>query len=66
MFSRLILHHRDAAIGIIAFAVALSIFLMMVWRALRMPHAQREALARLPFQPDLPSRRHDDAKTTST
>lgn len=65
MFSRLILQHRDAAIGLIAFAVALSIFLMMVWRALRMPRDQREALSRLPFRPDSSSRCHDDAHTTA-
>lgn len=66
MFSRLILQHRDAIIGIIAFAMALSIFLMMVWRALRMPRAQREELASLPFRPDPPSRHDDDAQSTAT
>ena len=59
MFSRLIFHHHDAVIGIIAFAVALSIFLLMVWRALRMPPAQREELASLPLRGDPPSSRHE-------
>ena len=64
MFNRLILHDRDAIIGIIAFAVALSVFLMMVWRALRMPRNQREELANLPFCTD-PSSRHDETKSNA-
>jgi len=66
MFSRLIFQNRDAVIGIIAFAVSLSVFLLMVWRALCMPRAQREELASLPFRPASPSRCHDDAHTTAT
>jgi hypothetical protein len=64
MFSRLILHHHDAIFVIVAFAVALSVFLLMVWRALRMPRAQREALAHLPFRTDTPS--HHDADHTAS
>ena len=64
MFSRLILHDRDALVGLLAFAVALLIFLLMTWRALRMPRAQREEMASLPFRDDTPPR-HDTDHTAA-
>ena len=59
MFDRLILHHRDAIFGFVAIAVALTIFVVMVWRALRLPRAKSEELANLPFDTDTTSSRHD-------
>ncbi|MDE3084249.1 MAG: hypothetical protein KGJ37_03385 [Verrucomicrobiota bacterium] len=63
MFTRLVLQHRDAIVGITAFAVALSIFLAMVWRAMRMSGRQRAELASLPFRTDTPC--HDREPASS-
>jgi len=64
MFNRIILHDRDALCGLLAFAVALAIFLLMTWRALRMTRAQRDEMAGLPFRSETPSR-HDADDTAA-
>jgi hypothetical protein len=50
MFRRLILDNWMAVFTLTAFATALSIYLCIAWRALRMRPAQREQLARLPLE----------------
>ncbi len=42
-----------------AFITALSIYVLITYRALRMPRLQREALARLPFADDSNATRHE-------
>ncbi len=42
-----------------AFITALSIYLMIAYRALRMPRLQRDALARMPFNDDSNATRHE-------
>jgi hypothetical protein len=59
MFKRLILEDWSTVCVLTAFVTAATIFLAITWRALRMPRAQAEHFARLPFTPDTPSRRHD-------
>jgi len=49
MFRRLILDHWVSIFTLIAFITALSIYLSIAWRALRMPKSQRDRLANLPF-----------------
>jgi hypothetical protein len=49
MFRRLILEHWMAVFTLTAFATALSVYLSIAWRALRMAPVQRERFARLPL-----------------
>jgi hypothetical protein len=49
MFRRLILEHWMSLFTLTAFITALSIYLSIGWRALRMPREQRERFARLPL-----------------
>ncbi len=50
MFRRLILEHWMSLFTLIAFATALSVYLTIAWRALRMAPVQRERFARLPLE----------------
>ena len=59
MFQRLILEHSSALYVITAFVTAATIFAAITWSALRMPRAQVEKFARLPFTTDAAERRHD-------
>lgn len=52
LFQRLILHESSAYFVIIAFLAAATIFGFITWRALRMPRAQVDRFARLPFTTD--------------
>ncbi|MBC8009085.1 MAG: hypothetical protein H7067_03195 [Burkholderiales bacterium] len=52
MFRRLILENWMSLFTLIAFSTALSIYLTLGWRALRMPRAQREHFAHLPLADD--------------
>lgn len=52
MFRRLILENWMSLFTLIAFSTALSIYLTISWRALRMPRAQREHFANLPLADD--------------
>jgi len=60
MFKRLILEYYTVICTLIAFIVAATIFLATVWRAIRMPRAQVDHLAHLPFETTAPrSSEHD-------
>jgi len=61
MFKRLILEDYAAFLTLFAFIVAVTIYLTMLWRAIRMPRPQVEALARLPLESE--PTRHDDQRT---
>lgn len=50
MFRRLLLDHWMGIFTLVAFVTALSIYLTVAWRALRMPKAQRDQLAELPLR----------------
>ena len=52
MFQRLVLHDSTAIFVLTAFLVAATIFVAITWRALRMPRAQVDRFARLPFTTD--------------
>jgi hypothetical protein len=60
MFRRLILEDYATACTVGAFLVALTIFVLVAWRALRMPREQSDRLANLPFTPDSATTRHDE------
>jgi uncharacterized membrane protein len=49
MFRRLVLEHWMSLFTLIAFATALSVYLSITWRALRMKPIQSERFARLPL-----------------
>jgi hypothetical protein len=58
MFKRLILEDSSTWYVITAFVTAATIFLTITWRALRMPRAQVDKFAQLPFTTDA-DERHD-------
>jgi hypothetical protein len=58
MFKRLILEDSSIWYVIAAFVTAATIFLVITWRAVRMPRAEVEKLAHLPFTTD-DHARHD-------
>ena len=60
MFKRLILEDSAALFTIIAFITAVSIFVTISWRALRMKRPQLAHFENLPFSTPTPSARHDD------
>lgn len=60
MFRRLILEDYAAICTAGAFLVAVTIFVMVAWRAVRMPREQSDHLANLPFTPDSATTRHDE------
>ncbi|MDO8544218.1 MAG: hypothetical protein Q7S40_27585 [Opitutaceae bacterium] len=59
MFRRLVLEDSAALFTIVAFITALSIYVTITWRAVRMKRPQIERFAQLPFDTDTPSARHD-------
>ncbi len=59
MFKRLILEDSSTLYVITAFVSAATIFLTITWHALRMPRAQVEKFAQLPFTTDRAPRRHE-------
>jgi ABC-type nickel/cobalt efflux system permease component RcnA len=59
MFKRMIFEDYAAVLTVTAFAVALTIFLWVSWRALRMPRRQADQLANLPFSTDSEQPHHD-------
>lgn len=61
MFRRLIFEDSAALFTITAFVTAVSIFVMVGWRALRMRRPQIERFAHLPFDTETPPARHDPA-----
>jgi hypothetical protein len=58
MFKRLLLEDSSAIYVVTAFVTAATIFISITWRALRMPRAQVEKFAQLPFTTDA-AERHD-------
>ena len=61
MFKRLIFEDSAALFTIAAFVTAVSIFVTISWRALRMKRPQIERFAHLPFITETPAARHDPA-----
>lgn len=61
MFQRLIFEDSAALFTIAAFVTAVSIFVTISWRALRMKRPQIDRFARLPFATETPAARHDPA-----
>lgn len=59
MFKRLILEDSSTLFVLTAFVTAATIFVAITWRALRMPRAQVERFAQLPFTTDPTDGRHD-------
>jgi len=60
MFRRLILEDYAALCTAGALVVAVTIFVMVAWRAVRMPREQSDRLANLPFNSDSATPRHDE------
>ncbi|RFC49278.1 MAG: hypothetical protein DUW69_001001 [Verrucomicrobia bacterium] len=58
MFKRLILEDSSIWYLITAFVTAATIFLIITWRAVRMPRAEVDKFAQLPFTTDA-DERHD-------
>jgi hypothetical protein len=59
MFKRLLLEDSAAIFTIVAFVTAVTIFVAIAWRALRMPRAQADRFAHLPFTTESAATRHD-------
>lgn len=59
MFKRLLLDAPTAICVTIAFVTAATIFIASAWRALRMPRAQVDRFAQLPFNSDSTDTHHD-------
>lgn len=59
MFKRLIFDDYAVIFTITAFITAVTIFVAITWRALRMPRRQIEQLAQLPFTTDPETPHHD-------
>jgi len=65
MFQRLVLHDSAVLYTIAAFAFAVSIFVAVSWRALRMRRSELNRLAELPFATATPAS-HDEPKSDSS
>ncbi len=52
MFKRILFEDYAVFCTLIAFIVAATIFLTILWRAVRMPRPQVERFANLPFEPE--------------
>jgi hypothetical protein len=59
MFRRLSLPDDATVFTIVAFVTALTIYLLITWRALRMQRGQLSKFEQLPFQVETPSARHE-------
>lgn len=59
MFKRLIFDDSAALFTLVAFFTAISIFVSIGWRALRMKRPQIERFENLPFATATPAARHD-------
>lgn len=59
MFKRLFFEDYAVLCTVSAFIVAATIYAATVWRAWRMPRAQVERFANLPFAAETDSTRHD-------
>jgi hypothetical protein len=63
MFRRLIFEDAAALFTLVAFITAVSIFVSIAWRALRMKRAQVAQFENLPFSTPTPSASHDSDHT---
>lgn len=59
MFKRMILDDSAVIFTIAAFITAVTIYVAITWRAIRMPRRQIEELAHLPFTTDSEKPSHD-------
>lgn len=59
MFRRLVLEDSATLFTLVAFFTALTIYVTITWRALRMKRPQVTRFAELPFQTETPSARHE-------
>ena len=59
MFRRLVFENSAALFTIAAFITAVSIYVSISWRALRMKRPQVDRFANLPFETPTPSARHE-------
>jgi hypothetical protein len=59
MFRRLIFEDSAALFTLVAFITAVSIFVSISWRALRMKRPQLDHSEQLPFSTPTPAARHD-------
>jgi len=61
MFKRIVFEDSAAIFTIVAFATAVSIFVTIAWRAIRMNRAQENRFADLPFNSDSIDPHHDSS-----
>ena len=59
MFKRLVLEDSATLFTLVAFITAVSFFVTISWRALRMKRPQLERFENLPFTTETPAARHD-------
>lgn len=59
MFKRLVLEDSATLFTLVAFITAVSFFVTISWRALRMKRAQLARFENLPFATETPAARHD-------
>jgi hypothetical protein len=59
MFKRLVLEDSATLFTLVAFITAVSFFVTISWRALRMKRPQLERFENLPFATETPAARHD-------
>jgi hypothetical protein len=59
MFRRLIFEDSAALFTIVALITAVSIYVSIGWRSLRMKRPQLEHFENLPFETDTPAAHHD-------
>lgn len=59
MFKRLIIDEAATIFTFVSFLVSSSIFVIFLWRALRMKKSQVEHFENLPFETENPSARHE-------
>ena len=59
MFRRLVFEDSAALFTLVAFITAVSIFVSITWRALRMKRPQVDRFENLPFSTPTPSASHD-------
>ena len=59
MFKRLVLEDSATRFTLVAFITAVSFFVTISWRALRMKRPQLTRFENLPFATETPAARHD-------
>ncbi len=60
MFRRILLEDSAAVFTCAAFITAVTLFVMITWRALRMKRAQIDHFENLPFETKTPAARRDN------